>query len=145
MFRIIVQSFLKACGCRWIFQRLPICKELHSATRFMMCRVPWNVNKATVQRWYYTCMCIHMLAPKTHNTHTASLIYFPHLQRKFWGRKVCLLIFSEWEMCLARGWKVVAIKFFCRWKVGILDDSHLRWFCERGHTEVSLNRLWQKS
>ena len=48
-------------------------------------------------------------------------------------------------MYLATRWKVEAIKFYCQWQVGSLDDSHLRCFCERGDTEVSLNRLWQKS
>jgi hypothetical protein len=97
--------------------------------------------KLLMQRRYYTCMCMHMLAPKTHNTHIVSLIHSPVLQRKFCGRKVCLLIFSEWALCPTKGWKVVAIKFFCWCKFESLDDSHLRWFCERGCTEVSLYRL----
>jgi len=54
------------------------------------------------------------------------------------------LIFSETETFNSKSRSVETIKFLFRWQPEILDNSQFRPLRQRGCTEVSLKRLWQK-
>ena len=107
---------------------------------------------ADVVQLYYACMCMHLWAPNTCTKH----ICFNHssstptppkvvLRKSFELKKIHLLIFSETETFNAKSWSVETIEFLFRWQLEILGNSQFsRPLCQRGCTEVSMNRLWQK-
>ena len=95
------------------------------------------------------CTCV----PLTHAQNTSVSLILPPLptppkvvlRKSFKLKKVRLLIFSETETFYAKSRSVETIQFFFWWQLEILDNSQFsRPLRQRGCTEVSLNRLWQK-
>jgi hypothetical protein len=108
----------------------------------MMCCVLWNVNEATVQRWYYTCMFIHMVGTSdTQHTHCITHLFLTPEKYVSW-------YFQNEKCALPKAGKWWPSNFYTGQKLGawviltldgFVREDTLRWVwtdCGRNLTAV---------